>query len=91
MLTVVLLVALRLSIGVHFLYEGVWKITNPQFSAEGFLANAKGPAAPLFYAMLPDINGRSRLKIEPAAVANPLRDAWRSYRDDLGEARCGPA
>ncbi len=89
MLTVVLLVALRLSIGVHFLYEGVWKITNPQFSAEGFLANAKGPAAPLFYAMLPDINGRSRLKIEPAAVANPLRDAWRSYRDDLEKRVAG--
>ncbi len=82
----VLLVALRLSIGVHFLYEGVWKITNPEFSAEGFLANAKGPAAPLFYAMLPDINGRSRLKIEATPVPDSLRDAWRRHRDGV-EAR----
>ncbi|MDZ7618356.1 MAG: DoxX family protein [Patescibacteria group bacterium] len=82
----VLLVALRLSIGVHFFYEGVWKITNPEFSAEGFLANAKGPAAPLFYAMLPDINGRSRLKIEPTPVADALRSAWRRHRDGV-EAR----
>ncbi len=82
----VLLVALRLSVGVHFLYEGVWKITNPEFSAEVFLVNAKGPAAPLFYAMLPDINGRSRLKIEATPVADSLRDAWRRHRDGV-EAR----
>ncbi len=82
MLSVVLLVALRLSIGVHFLYEGVWKIASPDFSAEGFLATAKGPVAPLFYAMLPDINGRSRLKIDTVAVADPLRDAWRRHRTD---------
>ncbi len=82
MLTVVLLVALRLSIGVHFLYEGVWKIGNPDFSAEGFLASAKGPVAPLFYAMLPDIDGRSRLKIETVPVAEPLVEAWRRHRND---------
>ncbi len=76
------MVALRLSIGVHFLYEGVWKIGNPDFSAEGFLASAKGPVAPLFYAMLPDIDGRSRLKIEAMPVAEPLRDAWRRHRDE---------
>ncbi len=81
MLTVVVLVALRLSIGVHFLYEGVWKIGNPDFSAEGFLATAKGPAAPLFYAMLPDIDGRSRLEIETVPVADALRDALRDHRD----------
>lgn len=88
MITVVLLAALRLSIGVHFLYEGVWKIANPDFSAEGFLVNAKGPVAPLFYAMLPDINGRTRLKIEAVPVADPLRDAWRRHRNDT-ETRVG--
>ena len=39
--TVVLLVALRLALGCHFLYEGVWKYTHPaQFAAEteGFLS-----------------------------------------------------
>lgn len=62
--TVVMLVVLRLSLGCHFLYEGVWKITNPDFSAEPFLTQAKGPAAPLFYMMVPDLDGRQRLRIE---------------------------
>ena len=51
---VVMLVLLRVAIGWHFLYEGVWKISHAdKFSAEPFLSQAKGPAAPLFYAMLP--------------------------------------
>ncbi len=61
--TVVTLVVLRLSLGCHFLYEGVWKITHPEFSAEPFLTEAKGPAAPLFYAMVDDIDGRRRLQL----------------------------
>jgi len=60
----VVLVVLRLSLGFHFLYEGVWKIKHPEFSAEPFLTQAKGPLAPLFYAMIPDIDGRERLRIE---------------------------
>jgi uncharacterized membrane protein YphA (DoxX/SURF4 family) len=62
--TVVMLVVLRLSLGCHFLYEGVWKYSHPkEFSAElgPFLLLAKGPAAPMFYAMLPDVDGRERL------------------------------
>ena len=57
---VVVLVVLHLSLGCHFLYEGLWKIRNAkEFSAESYLAQAKGPTAPLFYAMLPDIDGRA--------------------------------
>ena len=42
--TVVLLVALRLALGCHFLYEGVWKIGITMSSrAEPFLTQAKGP------------------------------------------------
>jgi uncharacterized membrane protein YphA (DoxX/SURF4 family) len=63
-LTVAALVALRLSLGCHFLYEGVWKIKHhDEFTAEPFLTQAKGPLAPLFYAMVYDIDGRQRLKI----------------------------
>jgi uncharacterized membrane protein YphA (DoxX/SURF4 family) len=59
-----MLVILRLSLGCHFLYEGVWKITNSdKFTAEPFLTEAKGPAAPLFYAMLDDLDGRRRLQV----------------------------
>lgn len=61
----VLLVALRLSLGCHFLYEGVWKIKHhDEFTAEPFLTQAKGPLAGLFYAMIPDIEGRQRLQIK---------------------------
>lgn len=56
---------LRITIGWHFLYEGVWKIANREtFSAEPFLTQAKGPFAPLFYAMIPDIDGKVRLRVE---------------------------
>jgi uncharacterized membrane protein YphA (DoxX/SURF4 family) len=65
MATIVLLVALRLSLGCHFLYEGVWKIKHSgEFSAEPFLTGAKGPMSGLFYAMVDDINGRQRLRVE---------------------------
>lgn len=64
MATVVLLVALRLGLGYHFLYEGAWKIKHAnEFTAEPFLTQAKGPMAPLFYAMTADIDGRQRLQI----------------------------
>jgi len=36
------LVLLRLAIGWHFLYEGIIKITNPNWSAIGYLLDAKG-------------------------------------------------
>lgn len=82
MVTVVLMVALRVTIGWHFFYEGVWKIAHPEFSAEGFLKNAKGPAAPLFYAMMPDIDGEKRLAIDRMPVADDLRAYWRKLRND---------
>ncbi len=72
MVSVVLLVVLRASIGCHFLYEGMWKIHHPdKFSTEPFLLMAKGPAAPLFYAMLDDIDGRERLKTGEVEVTDP--------------------
>ncbi len=82
MAAVVLMVILRMSLGCHFLYEGVWKIKHPQFSAKGFLTQAKGPAAPIFYAMLPDLDGRERLKIERVVSGQGSLDAWRKVRDD---------
>jgi len=96
MAAVVLLVALRMSIGCHFLYEGTWKIKNAdKFSAKPFLTMAKGPAAPLFYAMVPDLDGRERLKWETDEDGNPLWEndfivfkgesytsAWDKLRED---------
>ena len=60
-----MLAILRLALGWHFLYEGVWKIRHPDLflgETEGFLSGARGPVAGLFYAMLPDIDGRQRLE-----------------------------
>lgn len=57
-LTVVLIVALRLSIGWQFLYEGLWKFkalgTSAPWSAEGYLKNAQGPFRNYFRGMTGD-------------------------------------
>ena len=60
-----MLVVLRLALGCHFLYEGIWKIRHAdQFvgETEGFLSGARGPMAGVFYSMLPDIDGHQRLE-----------------------------
>ena len=46
-----MLVLLRLAIGWHFLYEGIAKLLNPDWSASSYLANAVGPMAGIFKAM----------------------------------------
>ncbi|MDR1958423.1 MAG: hypothetical protein LBQ54_05195 [Planctomycetaceae bacterium] len=59
------LVALRLTVGWHFFYEGCWKIDpGNNFSAIPFLGMSKGPAAEMFYEMLPDVDGAVRLDIQ---------------------------
>jgi uncharacterized membrane protein YphA (DoxX/SURF4 family) len=79
-----------LSLGCHFLYEGVWKIEHrKEFTARPFLADAKGPAAPLFYAMLPDIDGRQRLAVDvddrgqQVVRGDAYRNAWKALQLDV--------
>ena len=64
---IVAVVILRMAIGCHFLYEGLWKM-NPSngFSAKGFLGMAKGPTAEIYYKMLPDLCGIERLQMAEA-------------------------
>jgi uncharacterized membrane protein YphA (DoxX/SURF4 family) len=97
--TVVMLVVLRLSLGWHFLYEGVWKITNRKFTAEPFLSEAKGPLAPLFRAMLDDVDGTKRLTFEadengrprlgpddkPVVKAESTLAAWKALKDHAAD------
>lgn len=45
------LVALRMFVGWHLLYEGVVKLWNPGWSAGGYLMDSEGPFAELFYKM----------------------------------------
>jgi uncharacterized membrane protein YphA (DoxX/SURF4 family) len=66
-----MLVLLRLALGWHFLYEGVWKLTHRDAfvaETEGFLSAARGPAAPYIYDLVPDIDGRQRLEHNLALV-----------------------
>jgi len=58
-----MLVLLRVSIGWHFLYAGIWKFEHPEFSSAPFLGQAKGPLAQEFYKLVPDIDGVERLEI----------------------------
>ena len=89
-LAVVALVALRLGLGCHFLYEGVWKIRHAdEFSAKPFLTQAKGPVAPFFYAMVPDLYGRQLLHVETDAdgklkiPSDAIFARWKSIRDNF--------
>ncbi|MEK6234599.1 MAG: DoxX family protein [Planctomycetales bacterium] len=61
LLAVLALVALRVSIGWHFLYQGMHKLTTPGFSAEGFLRQSRGPFSGTFRGMLRDVDGTIRL------------------------------
>jgi uncharacterized membrane protein YphA (DoxX/SURF4 family) len=91
--SVLLLIALRLALGWHFLYEGVWKIEHPdEFAVEAdmFLSGARGPLAPMFRAMVDDIDGRRRLGTEvrlekdshgkEAAKDDVLAGHWDAFR-----------
>lgn len=42
---------LRILIGWHFLYEGIMKLYNPDWTAFGYLATAQGPLKSIFSAM----------------------------------------
>lgn len=46
-----LLVALRIIIGWYFLYEGLVKIANPDWSSFGYLMDSKGMFAGLFHSI----------------------------------------
>ena len=45
------LTVLRIAIGWHFLFEGMLKVSNPEWSAAYFLNNASGPFAGPFQAI----------------------------------------
>jgi len=50
------IVALRVVIGWHFLYEGLAKLQAPAWSAAGYLKQARGPFAFFFRALAADPN-----------------------------------
>lgn len=74
---VVLLVLLRISLGWHFLYQGIYKVEAGDFSSAGFLKQAKGPLAGWYHNLIPDYEGRERLD-EKRVVAN-----WEANLNDV--------
>jgi thiosulfate dehydrogenase (quinone) large subunit len=50
------LVILRISIGWHFLYEGIVKVSNPDWSSIGFLLDSKGLFEGIFHSMANNSN-----------------------------------
>jgi uncharacterized membrane protein YphA (DoxX/SURF4 family) len=61
---VVALVLLRITIGWHFLFQGLAKLEDPEFSSAGFLSQCKGPLGDYFRNLMPDPMGAERLKAE---------------------------
>lgn len=73
------LIALRVAIGWHFLYEGVSKVNETDgkaFSAEGYFRASVGPFAPYFRAQIPDVDGLERLKRDDAGLPVNLKAGW---------------
>lgn len=66
------LVALRMAIGWHLLYEGMEKVRSFQtpkpFSAEAYLRNATGPLTDTFRAIIPDVDSVARLDTSKSAA-----------------------
>ncbi|MCA8992246.1 MAG: hypothetical protein KDA88_09725 [Planctomycetaceae bacterium] len=78
-IAIVLIIALRLSIGWQFLYEGLWKLDSlsgpDPWTAEGYLRNAQGPFRETFRNMTGDPDGLKLLD-----YGNVSTD-WNNWRD----------
>lgn len=84
-----MLAALRLGLGCHFLYEGVWKIKHrDEFSAAPFLTQAKGPVSGLFYGMVPDMYGRERLQRLEMVQVEKVVDEKTGKKAKVDVVRC---
>jgi uncharacterized membrane protein YphA (DoxX/SURF4 family) len=77
------LVALRLAIGWHILFEGVAKLDSPSWSSEPYLRESVGPLAPAFR----DLAGESvvdRLTVGPdKSFPAELDKDWRAYLEQF--------
>lgn len=87
-LACVLLVTLRLAIGWHLFYEGIWKLntldTATPWTAEGYLKNATGPLRSTFRALTGDPNDLNWLDYDK--VANRWADWKQRFVAHYGKA-----
>ncbi len=75
LLSVLLLIVLRMSIGWHFFAEGFSKLWDPQWSSAGFLSQAKGPLAEEYWALVPDVHDWNEIMGKPREAAEELAAA----------------
>ena len=90
------LVLLRISIGWHFLYEGLEKIESTHkgskpFSAEPYLRASTGPLGTYFRNLVPDVNSLAmldpvRLKADWAAEVKRIADHYGFDKDQQDQA-----
>ncbi len=77
------LILLRVAIGWHFLYEGIYKWesykTSKPFSSEGYLRYSVGPFAPLFRGLIPDVD--SLRKTQPETI----REDWEKLQQNVAD------
>ncbi|MDZ4818503.1 MAG: hypothetical protein SGJ20_05965, partial [Planctomycetota bacterium] len=88
-LTIVMLVALRVSIGWHFFSQGLEHYHDRNWSSEGFLRQAKGPFADFYQSQIPDFHGWNELVSLPweesAAEAASVRPDAKASKDKKKE------
>ncbi|EMI24446.1 MULTISPECIES: hypothetical protein [Rhodopirellula] len=78
-IAVVMLTLLRLTIGWHFISEGIDKYQAGNWSAKPFFANARGPFAGHFRQMVWDYDGTMRLDVDQTELN------WAYYRDQISD------
>jgi uncharacterized membrane protein YphA (DoxX/SURF4 family) len=61
--TILFFVVLRVAIGWHFLYEGIWKIKDGGFSSTPYLLASVGPFKDTFRSMVNDADGFVRMGV----------------------------
>ena len=90
-LLMVLLVLLRLSIGWHFLFEGLQKVystfTPKPFSASVYFRESAGPLSSTLRPMLPD----PEKELSPKLTADGLQTRWRELAAPYIEGLSGEA
>ena len=64
--TILFMVLLRVAIGWHFAYEGIYKLRQDDWRATAYLQQSVGPARPLFLKFVADPDGLQRLTREKA-------------------------
>lgn len=77
-LAALFLVLLRIAIGWHFLYEGLWKYQQYEkpFSAEAYFRASAGPLASYFHRQVPDFDGLKLLERDGAGLPANLKASW---------------